>query len=552
MKPLLLICVNVRLKNLVKNIKTLRSYYESLNYTWTKVVVKTIIVTRLECAFNSIKPLKGGFYMKKLHLLFVIACCLMIGLYGCGSSESSGDNNEGKEKDGKVVLRIMDWSDSVKDIREEFHKQFMEKYPDIQIEYTQLTIDQYKNTILTAVKSGEAPDLFPVPSGMKLAPLVEEGWFQPLDPYIDDDFKNIFEDGTFQNGITMIDDQIYSIPEAAPMPSSLVFYNKKLFEEAGLDPESPPKTYSELKEYAKKITEAGNGQYYGFIEGGKQSARWLETIRGWASLAGAGLNGNSPINLATNEPTYDSEEVLGIFDLFSDMSNDGSFHPKTMSISAPEARALFGQGQAAFLVQGAWCIGVWNTDNPDLEYGVMAPPTPDSGRKGSIPIPSVGAWIGLSKDSKHPEEAALYLKEYYGGDYFQKARVEQGDAFSVVKDINEKYANVEQLSQYYEIVQEYGRTVPDPIVRNPDTANVFVEYKDVNPSIGELLGGVIAGAIKDPKSGLTKYSNDVDAAWDHAIKAAQNKEIDVDSSDFIFENWDPMENYTSRDYEALD
>lgn len=501
-----------------------------------------------------LKPFqKAGLIWLLAALLTTLAACASSGTAPSETPAPANTSTGGGagEAPEQVTLRIMDWSDSVKTIREEFHQRFTEKYPHIKIEYTQLTVDQFKNTILTAVKSGEAPDLFPVPTGMKLSTLVKDGWFQPLDPYLDDSFKEIFMDGTFLNGTTMVDNQVYSLPENAAMPSSLIFYNKKLFREAGLDPDNPPKTYSEFREAAKKITEAGNGAYYGIIEGGKQNNRWLTTVRDWASLAGDGLNGNSPINLSTGNTRHDTEAVLGVFELFEGLRDDGSFHPKTMSISAPEARALFGQGQAAFIVQGAWCIGVWNAENPDLEYAVMAPPVPDDGRKGSIPVGSSAAWIGLYAQSKHPEEAALYLKEYYGGDYFQQERVRSGDAFSVVKGVNEEFATVAQLKQYYELVQEYGRIIPDPAVRNPETSTVFAEFKDVNPGVGELLGGAVAGAVKDPASMLKAYSDQLERAWSAAVEAAKSSGNSVDASDFVFPNWDPMRDYGEADYAAL-
>ncbi|MCP4940534.1 MAG: extracellular solute-binding protein, partial [Planctomycetaceae bacterium] len=43
-----------------------------------------------------------------------------------------------------------------------------------------------------------------------------------------------------------------------------MFYNPVLFEKAGLDPEKDmPKTFSEFREVCKKITEAGDGEFYG-------------------------------------------------------------------------------------------------------------------------------------------------------------------------------------------------------------------------------------------------------------------------------------------------
>jgi multiple sugar transport system substrate-binding protein len=92
---------------------------------------------------------------------------------------------------------------------------------------------------------------------------------------------------------------------------------------------------------------------------------------------------------------------------------------------------------------------------------------------------------------------------------------------------------------------------PDPSVGNPEVASVFAEYKDVHPDIGELLGGTVAGSIKDVPKALTEYSNQVDKAWTAAIEAAKGKGSSVDVSDFVFSNWDPMKNYTAEDYQAL-
>jgi hypothetical protein len=92
----------------------------------------------------------------------------------------------------------------------------------------------------------------------------------------------------------------------------------------------------------------------------------------WSALGGSGLVSNSisitPASLLTG--------------LYQKLADDKSIHPSTMILSAPEARALFGQGQAGFMVQGSWCIESWHKNNPDLQLGVAPPPLPDGGRKG--------------------------------------------------------------------------------------------------------------------------------------------------------------------------
>lgn len=484
-------------------------------------------------------------------LVFVLILQLLSACASSATKEKVKDNKDSKDSsDEKITLRVMDWADSEKSYREQFIKDFEAKYPNIKIEYTLLTVDQFQNTITTAIKSGDAPDLFPIPNGMKLSTVIEGDMFQPLDPYLDDEFKSRFMDGVFVEGATMQDGKIYSIPAYLSLPNTMIFYNKKLFKDAGLDPENPPKTYSDFREAAKKITKASDGKAYGIIEGGKTIVRWKNPILDWSAQGGSGLNPNSPISLVTGEASYDSKPVLEVMDLFKGMQEDGSYHPKTMSIAAPEARALFGQGQAGFIIQGEWSIGVWKKENPDLDFGVMAPPVPDSGREGYVPRPNFQPWLGMSKTTEHPEAAALYLKEYFSKEY-QAVLVKNGDRFTMLKDVNETAAEIPEFKQYFKLAMENSRLAPSVEIRNPETAAVFAKYKDPQPGLGDILQGLISGALKDPKDQLKLLSTNVNNSLDQAIEAAKAEGAKVSKDDFKFSNWNPDEDYLADDYEAV-
>ena len=168
---------------------------------------------------------------------------------GAGAAESGPD--------GKVTIRVVDWSDGSVQRREEFHKKYMEAHPDINIEYTMLTVDQFKNTIVTMIKSGEGPDLFPIPVGMTLNTALEENWFQPLNPYVTEDFAKTFDPMSFGEGVTHKGEDWYTITEVMPTIQCLFFYNKDVLKQAGV--EKTPETYSEFAEACKKITEYGKG-----------------------------------------------------------------------------------------------------------------------------------------------------------------------------------------------------------------------------------------------------------------------------------------------------
>lgn len=167
---------------------------------------------------------------------------------------------------GEVTLKIVDWSDSTKARREAYNQKFMDENPGVTVEYTVLTADQFKESVISSIKSGDAPDLFPLPSGMKLSSAVEENWYVPVSDYLGGDFFAQFSDGALNEGITTIDGEVYALPEAANIINTLIFYNKTVLEDAGIT--DLPTTWSEFKETCEAVTKAGGGKYYGLIDSG--------------------------------------------------------------------------------------------------------------------------------------------------------------------------------------------------------------------------------------------------------------------------------------------
>ncbi|MEB3103705.1 ABC transporter substrate-binding protein [Ferviditalea candida] len=77
-----------------------------------------------------------------------------------------------------------------------------------------------------------------------------------------------------------MDGKIYGLPYAVSTP--VVYYNKQMFKEAGLDPENPPKTFDELREAAKKLTKGDRmGVYFNYgITGNWMFQAMTETLGG--------------------------------------------------------------------------------------------------------------------------------------------------------------------------------------------------------------------------------------------------------------------------------
>lgn len=264
------------------------------------------------------------------------------------------------------------------------------------MEYTCLTIDQFKNTILTMIKGGNAPDLFPIPTPMTLSTALSQDWYQPLDDLFDDTFKATLAPSTFSEGITTLHGKWWVFPEAQPCINSVVYYNKAILRKYGVE---VPKTYSEFINACKTIYEKSNGQVYGMIDGGTQLNRLDVLARSLCSMAGGKIAPNGKILTVDGKAPYDSPEMVGALEFLAKLVAEGCVHPDTVTINAPVAREYFAQGQAAFICQGMWCIPTWQAAYPDLEIGSMKLPIPDGQQDiyGSQAAESSSGWASTSR-----------------------------------------------------------------------------------------------------------------------------------------------------------
>jgi len=444
--------------------------------------------------------------------------------------------------DEPITLRVYDWSDSTLAYREQFHKEFMDKNPDIIVEYTQLTIDQFNSTVVNAIQSGDGPDLFPVPTTLNLTTAVNEGWFLDMEQYVSKEFVDSFTDGLLAEGVQRKNGVLYTVPEAGAISNSMIFYNKDILAECGLE---VPSTFEEFREACKVITEKGAGNYYGLIEGGNQANRCEALLRAFIQSAGGKISIVNRALTVNGRAPYDTEEVRKAVELLQGIVEDGSLYPDTASISAPEARELFAQGKAAFLCQGLWCIGTWANDHPELNYGVMVPPKgADNGYVANV---EGAPWMGIYANTKYPEAAARYLEALYSADeyHYQADVVKSGSYVSVIKGVNEANMQDPVMMEYYEAA---SKCIDIPIATSRDAAfyDFYSTVVGSTPSLASIAQGILSQAIDEPMDYLSMLSDAETAAWQTACTT-----LGIDFAELEFDNWTAGVPYTTEDYAAL-
>ncbi len=118
-------------------------------------------------------------------------------------------------------------------------------------------IGSYNDTLnktIAAFKAGDAPHVFQLYE-IGTRSMIDGGMIIPVGDMAE---KENFDWSDYIDVVLSyytVDGKIYSMPFNSSTP--ILFYNKSLFEKAGLDPNMPPDTWSQVREMGQKIIDAG-------------------------------------------------------------------------------------------------------------------------------------------------------------------------------------------------------------------------------------------------------------------------------------------------------
>lgn len=183
----------------------------------------------------------------------------------------------------------------------------------------------YQDTItkvLTAAKGGDAPHMAVILS-TDMYTLIDEGVVVPFDDIAktaaDKTWMGSFYPGFMKNSQT--GGKTWGIP--FQRSTVVMYWNKELFKEAGLDPNKPPQNWNELVDYGRKLTKkdaAGNVTTWGIQVPSSGFPYWL--FQGFTTQNGAEL-----MNPAGTQTYYDKPEVVQALQFWMDLSRKHMIHP---------------------------------------------------------------------------------------------------------------------------------------------------------------------------------------------------------------------------------
>jgi multiple sugar transport system substrate-binding protein len=436
--------------------------------------------------------------------------------------------------------------------REQMINEFMQMNPDIEIKMDGADPAKYNEATQLLFAGGTPPDVF-WKFNLTFQQMLEESYLLPYPDELQTYLTTSYPDLMFVNSLNMNEGHLYGFwPVGKKEATRVLYMNDDLFERAGIA--EPPQTWSDFRQVAKQLTEAGGGQSYGLILGGKSPWDYTGLVGALAYTAG-------PMASAKEEAacydwtkallTIDSPYMVAALQLCVDMYKEGSLFPGFSTISHTESRAGLASGWAGMYVGGWWDAGAYNTQFADFSYSVAPPPVFDGGRQGYNLGNLFIERVYISKETKVVDAVTKFLLFKFGPAY-QKGWARNG-WFTTLPEANEP-TNISdpKVMSIFDISEDI-RMSPSPIARNPEQARVSTERKALHPNWGELLGGVFAEqlTVADYETQAGAYIKDDRAELERAITALKDRGIRVSIDDWVFPNWDPSKDYTNEMYAEL-
>ncbi len=282
---------------------------------------------------------------------------------------------------------------------EPFYKKAAEEYakshPGFQIETLSSQLREMEQKLTASVPTDTGPDLFDIGRNITIS-FVDAGLLPPNPPKVMSLVKGkafhpvVVEYNTWKG-------QVYGIPFLEGSKPAL-FYNTKMFTEAGLDPKKPPTTLDELMAAARKLAKKdGSGN---LIRAGislrlsGQGAGVAEKF--WYVLYAMGGDPIVKTKSGKWHNNYDNDAGRGALKFYIDAVHKYQVDDPKLQHDA----TAFASEQAAMLMREAWVIGELKAKGPKVQYNTVA--VPRAKRWGGMTQP----WsLYVTKSTTNPDIA---------------------------------------------------------------------------------------------------------------------------------------------------
>lgn len=409
----------------------------------------------------------------KKVMALVLASAMVFSMAACGGdSGSSGetkkeDSGDSGESDGGE-LSVSIWDTNQEPGLKEILADFTEE-TGIKTKLTVVKWDEYWTMLEAGAQGGSLPDVFWMHSNESERYMSNDMLLDLTDKIAESDKidpENYPEDIW---GLYTYDDKYYAVPK--DVDTIALWYNKTMFDEAGLAYPTADWTWDDVSEAAKKLTKDDGSQYGLAVRNDNNQAGYYNLVYD---------NGGYIINEDKTKSGWDDPKTIEAMKTLEGWIKDGVM-PSIETMSENGEDVLFQSGKAAMVLQGSWMVAAYRDNeytaaNCDL---VELPKNAETGRRASV---YNGLGWAAAANGEHTEEAWKLL-EYLGSEEAQKKQAELGVTMSAYKGTSDAWAKSADFN-----LQAYLNMMDDMEIRPYSKTTVTWENED-----NEILKGVYTG-----------------------------------------------------------
>ena len=357
--------------------------------------------------------------MKKSISMLLAASMVGTMLAGCGASAPSSSAATSSEASTStaaapesVTLKLATWDNTSNNVVTDAVAAFEAANPNIKVEIIDIPSADYTTKLSVMLNGGSDVDAFYIKDGDTAKSLVEKGQLADMSSYIAADSINLAD----YNGLAenfSFDGKQYALP--ARTDFYVMYYNKDIFDAAGVAYPSNDWTWADFEETAKKLTSGeGANKIYGAA-----FHTWQACIQNWGVQDGKHTIMDYDTGYDFFKPYY--EMALRMQDEGT-VQDYGTLKTGNIHYSGP-----FAQGTVGMLPMGSWFIATMIQKVKDgessINWGIAALPHPNGVEAGW----TVGSTTPLSVNAaSKKQDAAWKLVEFITGEEGASAYAKTG------------------------------------------------------------------------------------------------------------------------------
>lgn len=286
------------------------------------------------------------------------------------------------------------WTESATGAEATFAGEFSEMDNGITIDVREIRFDDIVTETLRAFATRSNPDIIAIDNPDHAAFAARGAFLDLTDLAAASD--QIDMDNYFPGPRSSLtwDDGVYGIPRASN--TIALYYNKDLFEAAGLDPDSPPTTWDELYEAATALTDPDN-DVYGIAFSAKASEEGTFQFLPWLQMTGGSFE------------EVNGDGAADALAFWKTLLDEGLTSPDTLTRGQWDSTGTFNGGNSAMVISGPWELNRMASD-AQFEWGVTLLPVREEGGPRASALGDFN--LAIFDNTEHPEEAFAFL-EYF-------------------------------------------------------------------------------------------------------------------------------------------